>query len=131
MNAARHLIALIDDNPRFRGSLQVLLKARGYDCVGFASAEGFLHSKRRPEVRCLLLDVWMPGMSGVELQRHLLAAGQRIPIIILTGDPDETIEAVAREAGAVRFLAKNIPPEELVAAVSEVMQLAASNRSDN
>jgi FixJ family two-component response regulator len=131
MTAIRHLVALIDDNPRFRTTIQILLKARGYDCVGFASAEGFLHSKRRSEVRCILLDVWMPGMSGVELQRHLKAAGQRVPIIILTGDPDETIEAVTREAGAVRFLAKNVPPEELVLAVGEVMKTAATSRSDN
>ncbi|HVU18248.1 MAG TPA: response regulator [Candidatus Didemnitutus sp.] len=123
---ARRLIALVDDNARVRGTYQFLLRARGFDCVSFASAEGFLQSKRRHEADCLLLDVWMPGMSGLELQRQLAADNLRIPIIILTGDPDETIEALAREAGAVRFLAKNTPPEDLIAALSDVLGAGAA-----
>ncbi|HEY4299269.1 MAG TPA: response regulator [Candidatus Didemnitutus sp.] len=123
---ARRLIALVDDNARVRSTYQLLLRTRGFDCVNFASAEGFLQSKRLPKVDCLLLDVWMPGMSGIELQKHLAAAGLRIPIIILTGDPDETIETLALEAGAVRFLAKNAPPEELIAALGEVLAAGAA-----
>jgi FixJ family two-component response regulator len=126
MTPRRRLIALVDDNARVRGTYQMLLRKRGFDCINFASAEGFLQSSRSHEADCLLLDVWMPGMSGIELQKHLAVAGLRIPIIILTGDPDETIEAVAREAGALRFLAKDAPPDVLIAAVTEVLAAGAA-----
>lgn len=126
MTARRRLIALIDDNARVRGTYQLLLRTRGFDCINFASAEGFLQSNRRHEADCLLLDVWMPGMSGIELQKHLTAANLRIPVIVLTGDTDETIEAVAREAGAVRFLAKDTPPDILIEAITNVVGAGAA-----
>lgn len=100
------MIAVIDDEELVRKSLQRLLKIAGYPVVAFASAEEFLKSSRLEEFRCVIADIRMPGMSGLDLQSHLNAEDYQIPIIFITAHGDETMRIRAMRDGAVAFLAK-------------------------
>jgi FixJ family two-component response regulator len=111
------LIAIVDDDEAVREALQSLLKSMGLRAEGFASAEEFLQSAHLPGTTCLILDVRMPGMGGLELQRQLAAAECRIPIIFITAHGDEDTRARALQAGAVDFLAKPFSEEALLTAV--------------
>ena len=100
------MIAVIDDEELVRTSLQRLLKIAGYPVAAFASAEEFVKSGRLQEVRCLIADIRMPGMSGLDLQSQLNAEGYQIPIIFITAHGDEKMRIRAMRDGAVAFLAK-------------------------
>lgn len=100
------VIAVIDDEDLVRASLQRLLKMSGYTVATFASAEDFLKSGRLQEVRCLIADIRMPGMSGLDLQSKLNSDDYQIPIIFITAHGDEKMRIRAMRAGAVAFLAK-------------------------
>ena len=100
------MIAVIDDEELVRTSLQRLLKIAGYPVAAFTSAEEFVTSGRLQEVRCLIADIRMPGMSGLDLQSQLNAEGYQIPIIFITAHGDEKMRIRAMRDGAVAFLAK-------------------------
>jgi FixJ family two-component response regulator len=100
------VIAIVDDEELVRTSLQRLLKMAGYTVAAFPSAEEFLKSGRLQDVRCLIVDIRMPGMSGVDLQSQLNAEGYQIPIIFITAHGDEKMRIRAMRDGAVAFLAK-------------------------
>ena len=100
------MIAVIDDEELVRTSLQRLLKIAGYPVAAFTSAEEFVKSGRLQEVRCLIADIRMPGMSGLDLQSQLNAEGYQIPIIFITAHGDEKMRIRAMRDGAVAFLAK-------------------------
>lgn len=100
------MIAIVDDEELVRTSLQRLLKMAGYTVAAFTSAEEFLKSGRLQDVRCLIADIQMPGMSGVELQSQLNAEDYQIPIIFITAHGDEKMRIRAMRDGAVAFLAK-------------------------
>ena len=100
------MIAVIDDEELVRTSLQRLLKIAGYPVAAFTSAEEFVKSGRMQEVRCLIADIRMPGMSGLDLQSQLNAEGYQIPIIFITAHGDEKMRIRAMRDGAVAFLAK-------------------------
>lgn len=100
------MIAVIDDEELVRTSLQRLLKIAGYPAAAFTSAEEFVKSGRLQEVRCLIADIRMPGMSGLDLQSQLNAEGYQIPIIFITAHGDEKMRIRAMRDGAVAFLAK-------------------------
>lgn len=100
------MIAVIDDEELVRTSLQRLLKIAGYPAAAFTSAEEFIKSGRLQEVRCLIADIRMPGMSGLDLQSQLNAEGYQIPIIFITAHGDEKMRIRAMRDGAVAFLAK-------------------------
>jgi FixJ family two-component response regulator len=102
------LISIVDDDDGIRGAIEALVRSLGLATRTFASAETFLQSSSVAETRCLILDVHMPGMSGLELQEHLSRLGSEIPIIFITAYPDETIKARALSAGALCFLHKPI-----------------------
>ena len=102
--AVGRVISIVDDDESVRRSLTGLLRSVGYAVKTFASAEDFLDSAHLPGVACLLLDVRMPGMSGLALQARLAAGGFRIPIIFLTAHGDQAARARALSAGAVEFL---------------------------
>ena len=102
------LISIVDDDDWIRGALEALVRSLGLATRTFASAEAFLQSSVVAETRCLVLDVQMPGMSGLELQDHLSHLGSEIPIIFITGYPDETVKARALNAGAICFLDKTL-----------------------
>lgn len=107
------LIAVVDDDDSVRRSINRLMKSVGFRVEGFASAEDFLSSGRAQDSACLILDVQMAGMDGLQLQRHLAAVGYSIPIIFITGHNDENKQTQAIQAGAVRFLRKPIDQEDL------------------
>jgi FixJ family two-component response regulator len=100
------VIAIVDDEELVRTSLQRLLKMAGYTVAAFPSAEEFLKSDRLHDVRCLIADIRMPGMSGIDLQSQLNAEDYQIPIIFITAHGDEKMRIRAMRDGAVAFLAK-------------------------
>jgi FixJ family two-component response regulator len=100
------LISIVDDDDLTRAAIESLVKSLGFSARTFASAESFLQSSSVSETRCLILDVQMPKMSGVDLQDHLSHSGFDIPIIFITAYADETVKARALNAGAICFLHK-------------------------
>jgi FixJ family two-component response regulator len=116
------LIAIVDDDDSVRTAVQGLLKAVGLPAQTFASAEGFLESGRQDETACLIADIRMPGMSGLELQAKLNAERRRIPIIFITAHGDAKMRMQALRAGAVEFLAKPFDDKALLDSVRAALQ---------
>jgi FixJ family two-component response regulator len=108
------LIAIVDDDDLVRNALQGLLKAVGLPARAFASAEEFLQSGQHNQIACLIADIRMPGMSGLELQAKLNAEHCRIPTIFITAHGDTKMRMQAMRAGAVEFLAKPFDDEVLL-----------------
>ena len=100
------MVAIVDDDDLMRSALQGLLKAVGMPAQAFASAEEFLRSGQHRQAGCLIADIRMPGMSGLELQSELKKDHHRIPIIFITAQGDEKMRMQALRAGAVKFLTK-------------------------
>jgi len=100
------VVAVVEDDESYRLALQRLLKSAGFSVRSFASAEEFLISGRQYETRCLIADICMPGMSGLDLQARLNADRCPIPTIFITAQGDEKMRLQAMRGGAVRFLAK-------------------------
>jgi FixJ family two-component response regulator len=115
--ATKNLIAVVDDDELVRGALQRLLKASGFGAVSFGSAEDLLKSGQFPDIACLIVDIRMPGMSGLELQAKLKAERCRIPIIFITAHGDAKMRTQAMRDGAVKFLAKPFDNTVLLEAV--------------
>jgi len=111
------LVAIVDDDDSVRCTLQELLRSAGLPSEGFESAEAFLGSGRQQETACLITDIRMPGMSGLELQAVLNAARCKIPTIFITGHGDEELRFQALRAGAVEFLPKPFDDEVLIESV--------------
>ena len=115
------LIAIVDDDEPLREALSSLLKAAGFPVATFASAEAFFHSAQRPNTRCLILDVRLPGMSGIELQKKLLAAKSAVPIIFVTAHGDTAVRDLVIKAGAAAFLNKPVRSGELLKVIHEAI----------
>ena len=111
------LIAIVDDDASIRDALESLLRAVGWRAVGFTSAEAFLQSGQVHTTACLLLDVRLPGGSGLELQQQLRSSQARIPIIFITAHGNEAMRAQALQAGAVAFFAKPFNDTALLEAI--------------
>ena len=118
------LIAIVDDDDALRTSLDDLLRSLGFRTQDFSSAEAFLSANQARDTACLILDVRMPGMNGLELQRQLAAANWQIPIIFMTAHADAEARARALEAGAVAFLYKPFHEEGLLTAIDAVLKPA-------
>ena len=116
------LIAIVDDDDALRTSLDDLLQSVGFRARGFASAEAFLRSDHARETACLLLDVRMPGMNGLELQHQMMAANWQIPIIFITSHVDDEARAQALAAGAVAFLYKPCREDGLLQAIDAALK---------
>ena len=110
------LIAIVDDDASVCEALESLLKSIGFQAASFTSARGFLDSPQFPNVSCVVLDVSMPNMDGLELQRHL-ASTNPIPIIFITAHRDEKTRERALRAGAISFLNKPFSDEALIASL--------------
>ena len=108
------VISVVDDDQSVRKAISALVRSLGYAVATFASAEDFLGSDRVEDTSCLITDVQMPGLSGVELQSRLIADGRRIPIIGIAALLEESIRAQMLEAGAVGFLSKPFNDECLI-----------------
>ena len=116
------LIAIVDDDDSMRSALQGLLKAVGLPSQAFASGEEFLKSGQQRQTACLIADIRMPGMSGLELQAKLNAEHCRIPTIFITAHGDANLRMQALRAGAVEFLAKPFDDEALLEIVRGALQ---------
>jgi FixJ family two-component response regulator len=116
------LVAVVDDDELMRGALQGLLKEAGLPARAFASAEEFLSSGAQHLSSCLIADIRMPGMSGLDLQARLNAERIRIPIIFVTAHGDERIRIQALRAGAADFLAKPFDDEALLRSVRAALE---------
>ena len=117
------MVAIVDDDDLMRSALQGLLKSVGLPAQAFASAEEFLKSGRQHEVGCLVADIRMPGMSGLELQAKLNADECRIPTIFITAHGDEKLRLQAMRAGAVKFFTKPFDGETLLETVRAALEL--------
>jgi len=117
-----NLVAIVDDDDSMRSALQGLLKAVGLPAQAFASAEEFLESGQQHQTGCLIADIRMPGISGLELQAKLNAGHCRIPTIFITAHGDAQMRMRALRAGAVEFLAKPFDDEALLESVRAALE---------
>jgi FixJ family two-component response regulator len=122
------LVSIVDDDPSVRRSTRRLLRCSGLRAEAFATGEDFLLSEYVAETSCLILDVRMPGIDGLELQRRLSETGYRIPIVFLTARASDKEERQAWQAGAVNFLRKPIAKDALLDAIQAVLENSTNNR---
>jgi len=115
------VIAVADDDPTIRSAIRSLLAASGYEAETFATCEPFLARDRPERSACLLVDIGMPGMDGLELQERLNAQGEDIPLIVITGRKDVPLAVQAMRAGAVDFLQKPFTDEALLRAIERAL----------
>ena len=121
------IILIIDDDESMRCAIKSLVTSLGLDAYTFASAEAFLQSPHLDDTSCLITDLQMPGLSGVELQKSLLAQGRRIPIIFMTAFPEERMRARAIEAGALGFLSKPFDSQTLINLIDKAVETGRKN----
>ena len=117
------LIAIVDDDESVRSALQGLMKAAGFQARAFASAEDFLQSGQQCETGCLIADIRMPGMSGLDLQARLNSERCRIPTIFITAHGDTNMRMQALRAGAVEFLTKPFSDDVLLEQVKTALEI--------
>lgn len=115
------LISIVDDDASMREATKGLVRSLGYRAVTFVSAEEFLQSASVDETSCLIADVQMPGLSGIELQRRLIARGNLVPTIFITAFPEDNARRSALEAGAVGFLDKPFTEESLLSCLERAL----------
>jgi CheY-like chemotaxis protein len=120
------VISIVDDDKSVRDAARALLKSLGYSTTTFGSAEEFLQSGLLQETDCLITDVQMPGMSGIDLQDHLIAIGDMTPVIFVTALPEERLRERALGAGAVGFLTKPFSEDRLIACLEKALSSSPS-----
>ena len=118
----RPIICIIDDDESMRCALKSFVTSLGFKAYTFASAEQFLDSPCLDDTSCLITDLQMPGLNGIELQQSLLAQGRHIPIIFVTAFPEERMRARAMDAGALGFLGKPFESSTLVALIDQAVE---------
>ena len=116
------LIAIVDDDESIRDTTKDLLESAGYSAAVFARAASLLKSRRLSQVCCLIADMRMPKMTGLELHQHLVASNRGIPTILMTAYPDERAQARAINANVVGYLIKPFAADELLACVRRAVQ---------
>jgi FixJ family two-component response regulator len=115
------VICIIEDDESVRRALRRLIRSMGLNVHDFATAEEFLESIEQTLPSCLILDINLPGLNGLELQRRLQAEGRNIPVVVITAYANETLREQAFEAGAIAFLPKPFEELTLLQAVSRVV----------
>lgn len=110
-------VAIVDDDERLCRSMGRMLRAAGIRSEAYHSAEAFLEDEAHPVFQCLMLDVHLGGLSGLELQQQLVAAGERTPVIILTAQDEPGVRDRALAAGCAAYFTKNAPGSEVVEAI--------------
>jgi FixJ family two-component response regulator len=121
----RRLISIVEDDEPFRESMIKLVQLLGYTVEAFPSAADFLASRLLPETACLVTDVHMPGMTGVELHKHLVDEGYAIPTILVTAYPDEVVRDRALKDGVVCYLSKPVDDDHLEWCLRSALQPSA------
>jgi FixJ family two-component response regulator len=119
---ARNLISVVDDDESIRRTTTRLVESFGFRAAAFESADGFLRSGQLHDTACLIVDVQMPGMNGLQLQSHLAAEGCGIPIIFITAYDDRESRGRAMQAGAVAFLSKPFGDEQLLQTIRSALR---------
>jgi FixJ family two-component response regulator len=117
------MISIVDDDESVREATKCLVRSLGYDAETFCSAEEFLGSGHLKLTACLITDVQMPGLSGVELQDRLIADGHRVPVIFITAFPDERIRRRVIQAGAIGFLDKPFSEDHLIEHLNAALKI--------
>jgi len=121
------VISVVDDDESVRRSTSLLIESFGFRAATFESAQSFLNSKELLDSYCLIVDVQMPGMNGLQLQCELTAAGRRVPIIFITAYDDKESRRQAMRAGAVAFLSKPFTDEQLLQTIRSAMDHEKGN----
>ena len=119
------VIAIVDDDKSFRRATTSFVRSLGYGTASYDSAEAFLKSDRVSDADCLITDVQMPGMTGIELQDRLIAQGHSVPVIFITAFPEMRARAQALAAGAVGFLAKPFDDHNLISCLTTRLRRGA------
>ena len=121
MSQTQPVVAIVDDDVSIQRALARLLSAAGWQVVTFPSAEVFLQTGMQASPDCLILDVWLPGMRGVELLEHLAALGSTLPAVIITGRDDLQMRMRAMQAEAAAYLLKPLDSEDLLETLQEAL----------
>lgn len=116
-------IGIVDDEPSVCRALSRLITSAGFDVITYGSAQAFLDAKPTSEPDLLVLDVRMPGMNGLDLQNHLAASGQTIPIVFITAHENDVAKATAMAAGAVAFFQKPLDEKDLLGVIHKALNL--------
>jgi FixJ family two-component response regulator len=122
MTNNQFIVMIVDDDESIRRAARRLIKSYGFPVETFASAEDFLSSGRLLETACLVLDVQMPGLNGLELQSRLITDGHQVPIIFITAFNDENARAQALKAGALGYLVKPFEEADLLTAINVALR---------
>jgi len=131
MSTEQSIVFIIDDDPSMRASLKSLFRSVGHVVQAFASTHDFLRSKRPDAPGCLVLDVRLPGQSGLEFQRELAKLEVQLPIVFITGHGDVPMSVTAMKAGAIEFLTKPFRDQDLLDAVHRGLDLDGDRRAES
>jgi FixJ family two-component response regulator len=131
MNSQEPTVHIVDDDPSVLKGLKRLLQSAGWNAVTYESAHEFLSAHDPVAPGCLILDMSMPGYSGLELQRLLTEKGSSLPVVFLTGHGDVPTTVTAMRAGALNFLSKPVNDDTLLASVSEAIEIDRNARESN
>jgi FixJ family two-component response regulator len=118
---SQHLISVVDDDEPFREAMTSLMKSLGFEVEAFSSAEAFLASPRLASTSCVIADVHMPAMTGIDLHRQLVASGRSVPVILITAYPDDDVRARALAAGVICYLSKTFDDDALLGFVRSTL----------
>jgi FixJ family two-component response regulator len=118
----QRVVGIVDDDPTMLGAVDELLQAAGYDTELFSTAEALLDRVRTSKAACLVIDIHLGDVSGIELGRQLVPLGLTVPVIFMSGDSNHGIEAAAFEMGCIAFLHKPFPCDRLLEAVESALQ---------
>jgi FixJ family two-component response regulator len=119
------VISIIDDDESVREATKCLVRSLGYVAAAFASAEEFLRSERVGDTACLITDIQMPGLNGLELHEQLVEAGRSMPVIFITAFPEEKVRTRALAAGACGFLKKPFDEQSLIGCLDRALAASA------
>jgi FixJ family two-component response regulator len=125
------IVAIVDDDPSVRKGLQRLIRSMGWKAESFASAQEFLARPRTETPSCLVLDLQLPGLSGLDLQKQMAEAGLETPIVFLTGHGDIPASVQAMKLGAIEFLTKPVDEQDLLKAIQEAIERYKRTREEH
>ena len=128
---SRAMVFVVDDDVSVREALESLVRSAGFEVETFASAQDFLDHRKADKPSCLVLDVRLPGLSGLDLQKRIIEANREIPIVFITGHGDVPTSVRAMKAGAVEFLTKPFSDQDLLDAIGQAIQRDRSARHDH
>ncbi len=128
---SRAMVFVVDDDVSVREALESLVRSAGFEVETFASAQDFLDHRKADKPSCLVLDVRLPGLSGLDLQKRIIEANREIPIVFITGHGDVPTSVRAMKAGAVEFLTKPFSDQDLLDAIGQAIQRDRSARHEH